>query len=304
MDFGKVSNLSQIDFSLPPPHPATQLTLARVAPVAYRQPRIYLGCPTWTNKVWLGSYYPAGLPAKDFLAAYSAQLNTIELNTTHYRIPDADTVAKWCAAVTPEFKFCPKWPQQISHELELQCAESATAAFCAALLRFGEKLGTSFLQLSPAFGPDRLLVLEQFLSGLPRNIPLALELRHPGWFTDAVAFAELSGLLEACAVGTVISDVAGRRDVLHQRLTTATAFIRFNGYRHDAIDYARADAWVNLLAGWLEQGLQNLYFIVHYEDVSHAPVLIRYLSEKLAATSGLIINAPQPLPQPVQGSLF
>lgn len=306
MDFGKVTLLEAVDFSLPTAPLANLQLFARQKPLAYLKPQAYLGCPTWTNKSWLGTYYPAGLSAKDFLHYYSQQFNTIELNTTHYRIPDEASVSKWCAAVNPDFKFCPKWPKQISHEQELQGVESATQAFCASLLAFKENLGMSFLQLSPNFGPDKLAVLENFLTHLPRQIPLAVEVRHPGWFLNEQVFAKLAALLEACEVSTVITDVAGRRDVLHLRLTTPTAFVRFNGYRHDALDYARVDAWIKQLVAWLEQGLQTMYFFVHYEEILHSPQVIRYMLDKLAAATNIPVsaNSAKPIPQPVQGSLF
>ncbi|MDQ3291718.1 MAG: DUF72 domain-containing protein, partial [Bacteroidota bacterium] len=91
MDFGKVKHPEAINFMLPPASPETQHLLAKLTPVTYLKPKIYLGCPTWANKDWLGSYYPAGLPAKEYLHYYSQQFNTIELNTTHYRIPDEST---------------------------------------------------------------------------------------------------------------------------------------------------------------------------------------------------------------------
>ncbi|RDC65206.1 DUF72 domain-containing protein [Adhaeribacter pallidiroseus] len=306
MDFGKVTVLEAIDFSFPVEPLANQQVLARQKTSTYLKPQAYLGCPTWTNKSWLGTYYPVGLPAKDFLRYYSQQFNTIELNTTHYRIPDEATVSKWCAAVRPDFKFCPKWPQQISHEQELQGVESATTAFCTSLRAFKENLGMSFLQLPPSFGPDKLAVLENFLTQIPREIPLAVEVRHPDWFTGEQAFADLAALLEACAVSTVITDVAGRRDVLHLRLTTNTTFVRFNGYRHDAIDYARADAWLKQLVIWLEQGLQTVYFFVHYEDILHSPKVIRYMLDKLATTTAIPVSqeGSKPISQPIQGSLF
>lgn len=219
MDFGKVTHPAEVNYSFPPADPATRQLLKRLTPPAYLKPQAYLGCPTWANKDWLGTYYPAGLPAKDFLHYYSQQFNTIELNTSHYRIPDETTVAKWCAAVNPDFKFCPKWPKLITHEQELQGSESAVQAFCTALLTFKENLGMSFLQLPPGFGPEKLPVLEAFLTHLPREIPVAVEVRHPDWFTTSGMLAELGALLEACEVSTVVTDVAGRRDVLHRRLT-------------------------------------------------------------------------------------
>ena len=305
MDFGKVTLLEAIDFSSPDEPLVNQALLARQKTSTYLKPQAYLGCPTWTNKSWLGTYYPGGLPARDFLHYYSLQFNTIELNTTHYRIPDEATVSKWCSAVNPDFRFCPKWPKQISHEQELQNTDSATQAFCDSLLAFKENLGVSFLQLPPGFGPDKLAVLEAFLTRLPRKIPLAVEVRHPDWFSDKLIFEKLTALLEACAVSTVITDVAGRRDVRHLHLTTPTAFVRFNGYRHDALDYARVDAWLKQLISWLEQGLQTLYFFVHYEEILHSPKVVRYMLDKLAAT-GIPVSqeGAKPIPQPVQGSLF
>ena len=291
-----------MNFKLPADAEATGRVLSAVTSPG--KPRVFVGCPVWTCKEWLGRIYPANAREKDYLYHYSRQFNTIELNTTHYRIPDVATVHKWCAAVNPDFRFCPKWPQQISHELALQGAQSATEAFCTALTYFGQHLGTSFLQLPPTFGPAQLPILEQFLINLPPNIPLAVELRHPDWFTEVAAFNEVCALLEACQVSTVITDVAGRRDVLHQRLTTTTAFIRFNGYRPDAIENARLEDWVAQLTVWLDQGLQTIYFMVHHADITHSPGFIRQFIQKLTTATGISLEPPHLIPQTVQGSLF
>ncbi|UOR04498.1 DUF72 domain-containing protein [Hymenobacter aerilatus] len=303
MDFGRLSDLRYVDFSLPPDHPATAAVLARTTatPVS---PAVYVGCPIWTNKAWLGSYFPAGIKDADYLHYYARQFNSIELNTTHYRIPDAPTVRRWRDAVPPSFRFCPKLPQSISHDRALYNADDLTLSFCRSIGELGERLGWAFLQLSPHFGPENLPRLERYLLDFPAEIPLAVELRHPAWFAHAELFATVSAMLEALGKTLVLSDVAGRRDVLHMRLTTPTAFIRLNGHGLVPSDYQRADAWAERLAAWLGTGLQTAYVFIHQKDIMHSPLWTQHFLQRLQQLTGIAVEPPRVIPQPVQGSLF
>ncbi|OUJ71657.1 DUF72 domain-containing protein [Hymenobacter crusticola] len=303
MDFGRLSDLRYVDFRLPPDHPETAAVLARAQAVE-QTPRVFVGCPIWTNKAWLGSYFPAGIKDTDYLHHYARQFNSIELNTTHYRIPDAPTVRKWRDATPAGFQFCPKLPQSISHDRELYNADDLTTTFCRAISGLDDRLGWTFLQLPPTFGPEHLPRLERYLLDFPDYVPLAVELRHPAWFSDPGLRESVFAMLEALGKTLVISDVAGRRDVMHMRLTTPVAFIRFNGHGLIPSDYARADAWAERLAAWLGAGLQTAYFFVHQKDIMHSPLWTQYFLEKLNARTGLNVAPPRIIPQPVQGSLF
>lgn len=303
MDFGKISDLSRVDFSLPPDHPSTSSVLSG-GKAAGRKPHVWIGCPTWANKPWIGTWYPAGVQDKDLLYWYARQFNTIELNTTHYRIPDTATISRWRQAVRPGFMFCPKFPQEISHHLLLLQAQTLSDTFCASILGLEEHLGLSFLQLPPSFGPEYAATLERFLLSVPRQVPLAVEFRHPDWFKENEEARAGFALLEALNVSVVLTDVAGRRDVLHQRLTTPVAFIRFVGNGLHPSDYARINDWVARLKAWFDKGLQCLCFFVHQPDISHSPVLAQYLIRQLNETCELKLIPCQPLVQPVQGSLF
>ena len=305
MDFGYLPDLSAVDFRLPPDHPDTRRQLHANARDVSQRPTVYLGCPVWHNKPWRGTYYPAKAPEKDFLHHYARQFNTIELNTTHYRIPDEGTIKRWREAVTPEFKFCPKFPQVISHEHQLVNTADLTDAFCSAILGLKENLGISFLQLPPTFGPKKLPILEQYLLSLPEALPLAVEFRHPDWFSDFEAGREAFALLEACRVATVLTDTAGRRDVLHMRLTTPTVLLRFNGYSLHPTDYTRVNAWVKRFKHWFQEGLQTIYFFMHQHHIEHAPTLLRYLIEELDKICHLDLSyLCKPLPREIQGKLF
>jgi len=304
MDFGRLPDLRYVDFRLPPDHSETTRVLARAQATAPPEPGLYVGCPIWTNKEWLGSYFPLGVKEPDFLRYYAQQFNSIELNTTHYRIPDAPTVRRWQAAVGPGFKFCPKLPRSISHERELYNVDALTLTFTRAMQELGDNLGTCFLQLPPHFGPENLPRLERFLLDWPAELPLAVELRHPRWFADRALADAVLATLEALGKTLVITDVAGRRDVLVQRLTTHIAFIRLNGHGLVGSDFERADAWAERLASWYAQGLHTAYVFIHQKDVRHAPIWAQHFFGRIHALTGLPVQPPRPIPQQVQGSLF
>ncbi|NVO30905.1 DUF72 domain-containing protein [Hymenobacter lapidiphilus] len=304
MDFGRLSDLRYVDFRLPADHPETAAVLARALPTQPAPPAVYVGCPIWTNKAWLGSYFPQGIKDADYLHHYARQFNSIELNTTHYRIPDAPTVRKWREAVPESFRFCPKIPQVISHDRALYNADDLTTSFCRAIEGLGPTLGHAFLQLPPTFGPEHLRRLERYLLDFPAFVPLAVELRHPGWFSDAGLLATVTAMLEALGKPLVISDVAGRRDALHQRLTTPTAFVRLNGHGLIDSDFRRADDWAARVAGWLEAGLHTAYLFIHQKDILHSPLWAEHFLRRLHELTGMAVQPPRVIPQPVQGSLF
>jgi uncharacterized protein YecE (DUF72 family) len=195
-------------------------------------------------------HLPGQRPGKDYLYHYSRQFNTIELNTTHYRIPDAATITRWRTVASRGFTFCPKWPQQISHELGLQYAEAPTKAFCDSIRGLAEHLGASFLQLPPYFTPRQADVLVNFLENVPEEIPVAVEFRHEDWFRPSAVVEETFWQMEQMGISTVLTDVAGRRDALHMHLTTPTAMVRFVGNGLHPSDYRRIEDWTERLGAW------------------------------------------------------
>ncbi|MCC9167337.1 DUF72 domain-containing protein [Pontibacter harenae] len=302
MDFGKLQNISRVDFTLPPDHPDTGLLLQQEKKA--QKPEVYIGLPVWVNKAWVGQYYPAKMPEKDSLLWYAKQFNTIELNSTHYHIPTQSTIERWRQSVPQGFTFCPKFPQLISHESQLSRTLDLSATFCEAVASLEDKLGDTFLQLPPSFGPRQLQDLENFVKYVPESVPIAVELRHPDWFTDNVASLELFEVLQKYRASTVLTDVAGRRDVLHMRLTTPTAMVRFVGNGLHPTDYTRIDAWVERLKVWFDLGLQKLYFFVHEPDNTASPELATYLINKLNEVCEFDLRPPKKFVQPVQGELF
>jgi uncharacterized protein YecE (DUF72 family) len=305
MEFGKVQDLSDIDFHLPsdPPGNAARLSARHHPPHAAT---LYIGATGWSVPEWRGTLYPARCRPDRYLFHYSRQFNTIEHNTTHYRIPEADTIRRWREQAAPDFRFCPKVLQRISHAPDLGGRGELVGRFASALEGLGGLLGPCFLQLPPYFGPDKLPVLEQFLAHFP--LPLAVELRHPDWFAIPRQWEALTGCLADHGVATVITDVAGRRDVCHMTLTTPVVLIRFVGNDGHPSDLARLDDWADRLAAWSGQGLRAAYFFIHSPDALHVPGLAGTFRRMLAdRCPNLALRGPTPLQPdapPEQLSLF
>lgn len=291
MKFGKLPSIENVDFALPTPPKETEQAL-RLLKSTPQKPEVYIGCTGWSMKEWVGRVYPTGTKATDYLKYYAAQFNTIELNTTHYRIPTISTVKKWVTTSDDDFKFCPKIFQRISHTKDLGLSSTNIIDTKEAFSHFEEKMGCCFMQLPPFFGADRIGMIERFLNKFPAEIPLAIELRHESWFENKNATNEIFELFESKNIAPVITDVAGRRDILHMRLTNDICMVRFVGNGLHPTDYTRIDKWVVQLKKWFDMGLQKVYFFTHEPDNLLAPELALYLVEEVQKHCDVITRGP------------
>ena len=307
MHFGQVQDLRTIDFALPADHPRTAPLLASLpAPVgaaAEAGAQIHIGCAQWGGASMVGKFYPSGSKANSFLGHYSRQLNTVELNSSFYATPGAPAVERWREMVPRGFRFSPKVPGAISHRAQLVGAEDLTYGFCRNVALFGDCLGRAFLQLPPHFRSGKERELVNYVYSFPDSIPLAVELRSGTWFRERTVFDRLHDVFEERGVVSVLTDVAGRRDVLHQRLTTGTAFIRFTGNAPHVSDYTRLDAWVRRLGHWLQAGLRELYFYIHQTRTIDAVISVAYMADRMnqELNTGLALPALRDVKLPATG---
>lgn len=274
MKFGQVEDPSQIDFTLPKDHPRTKEILKENKSKDFN---VFIGCAKW-NKTDLKGFYPRG--TKDELTYYSTQFNSIELNATFYSMPSPEQVLTWKDKTPADFKFFPKIPNTVSHYRRLLNVTDVVTQFATSVLNFDEKLGMVFLQLHDNFKPKDYERLEKFIQDWPKEVPLAVELRNSEWFADEEIFNTTMDLFEKHHITNIIVDTAGRRDMLHMRLTTPTAFIRYVGANADS-DYTRLDEWVERLKIWKKEGLENLYFFVHQNIEKASPLLSAHFIEAI-----------------------
>jgi uncharacterized protein YecE (DUF72 family) len=306
MEFGRVDNIGQIVFSLPPDDLLTEDGWKGLPARSDGSFRLYAGCTVWGRKEWIGKVYPKGAKDKDFLSYYVKQFNCIELNTLFYSLQPLSVIEKWASLAGPEFRFCPKFSNTISHELQLRNADRETELFIDHMRSFGAKLGHSFLQLSDGFGPDRAAVLQEYVRRLPRDFPVCVELRHPDWFASSAreraAVKATWELFRELGIGAVLTDTAGRRDCLHMKLTAPVAFIRYVANNRHPTDFARIDAWADRIKNWKDKGLSTVYFFIHNREELNSPELCKYAVERFNAVCGLDLKPPV-LINPAPGTL-
>lgn len=290
MQFGKVEDeidLNAIDFKLPPDHPDNDSILSKSKSKSFE---VYVGCAKWGRPDWVGKLYPPKTKQADFLDHYARHFNCIELNATFYKMPTKAQIKGWKSKVGPDFKFCPKFVDQITHIKRLKPeARELVDRFLEAIYEFKENLGPLFLMPHPQMGPKSLEVQQAFIESLPKDIELFVEQRHKDFYANTEAFDKLFGVMKKNKSGAIITDASGRRDCVHMRLSTPEVFIRFVGNGLHPTDYKRIDDWVERMGQWKDKGINKIYFFMHQHEELHSPELCRYLIPKLNKRLGAAI---------------
>jgi uncharacterized protein YecE (DUF72 family) len=291
MEFGKTppQTLSSIDFTLPDDHPDNSRFLSGSR--SDISETLFVGCAKWGRKDWIGSIYPPGTREADFLRLYAENFNSIELNASFYKTPSRKQTEAWSAQTGPGFLFCPKVPNSISHIHRLKNIDDRLRYFLDGLAGFGPHLGGVLLMLHPQMGPKSLETLDNFLQKIPDDLKIFIELRNEAWY-DPSAFDEVCDMFQRNNAGAVITDVAGRRDCAHMRLTTDEAFIRFVGNDLHETDYRRVDDWVERIGHWINAGIRRVYFFLHQETEVNSPLIARYAAERFNAALGAKLVVP------------
>lgn len=148
---------------------------------------IRIGTSAFTAAGWPGTFYPEGLPERDYLTYYATLFDTVEVDSTFYRIPALSTVKGWYAKTPPGFVFAAKIPQAITHEKVLQDCDAELSEFLKVMDALGEKLGPLLFQFGyfnkKAFigVNDFLARLNPFLKKLPMGYRFAVEIRNKNW---------------------------------------------------------------------------------------------------------------------------
>lgn len=273
-----------------------------------------IGLPAWGFPGWQGQYFRGQGQA---LSDYAQVFNTVEGNTTFYRIPDSATVARWAEAVAgTNFEFCWKLPREVTHEPRPDLNQ--LSVFLERIAPLQSHNGPLLVQFSDRTGPDDLDTVRRILDLLPTDRRHVLEVRHPAFFSEPEL---LDDLIKSFDLGRVCMDTRPlfRGDLTHPEVRSA---------RHEkpevpvlpalknGLEFIRLvlhpDLPGNLV--WIEKaaeraaaallGNERLYVLIHCPNNQHCPALAVEFHQALATK----IDAPDwsPLPDwPVpQQSLF
>lgn len=242
--------------------------------------RIRVGCSGWQYKHWRGDFYPAELPMSKWFAHYAQTFDTVEINNSFYRLPEAETFAKWRTQAPRHFLYAVKASRFLTHMKKLKEPEEPLSRFFDNVTHLGDRLGPVLYQLPPRW-PLNLERLEHFLKALPKGHDHALEFREPSWYDDRVY-----ALMKRHKVALCLHDMAGA--VTPRVRIGRVIYVRFHGQQTYSGRYsdAQLDAWTDWLAE--AAGERTVVYAYFNNDVGgHAPRDALRLRERLARRLGL-----------------
>ena len=201
---------------------------------------IRIGTSGFSYDHWRGSFYPTDSRGHEF-THYASTFATVELNVTFYRMPSAATFEGWARQAPEGFLFAVKASRYLTHIKRLREPRESVALLMDRAMRLGDHLGPILVQLPPDM-PVELERLAETLDAFPPGTRIAVEPRHPSWFTDPVR-----EVLTARGAALCWADRRGPITPLWR--TTDWCYVRFHHGRASPRPCYESGA----LADWAEQ---------------------------------------------------
>jgi uncharacterized protein YecE (DUF72 family) len=219
---------------------------------------LFVGTSGYAYPKWKPSFYPADVPAKQFLRYYGEHFRSVEMNNTFYRLPKVEAAEAWAKDVPADFRFVLKAPQLITHIRRMNNAGEAVTAFLEVAAVLKERLGPLLFQLPPNLKKD-LPRLRDFLGLLPSQIRAAFEFRHASWFDD-----EVFGVLREHGAALCIADADDDLEVPFVA-TTDWGYLRL---RRENYTTPAMKKWVTRVQ---EQSWTDTFIFFKHEDTGTGP---------------------------------
>jgi uncharacterized protein YecE (DUF72 family) len=225
--------------------------------------QVRIGCSGWQYKSWRESFYPPKLGQPRWLSHYSSVFDTVEVNSTFYRLASRDAVARWVEETPDHFVFALKASRYLTHVKRLSGMEVYVKRFYEPLepLLDTPKMGPVLWQFPANFRRD-----DDRLAAALKAIPPArhaFEFRHESWFDGAVY-----DLLREHGAALVIGDHPERPFQAHE-LTADWTLIRFHqGRRGRRGNYSETelDEWAERISKWRRRAEVFAYFNNDWEE--------------------------------------
>jgi uncharacterized protein YecE (DUF72 family) len=225
--------------------------------------RIRVGTSGWDypsgKGTWNGIFYPPkggrrprGTPKFDELVFYAEHFDTVEVNSTFYRVPAQDAVRKWAERTPKGFEFSLKLFQKFTHpemfakatgDDPSRLGQADVDAFRAAIdpLATAGKLGALLAQFPASFKSDA--ASRGYLDWLLRafaGYSLAVELRHRSWSEDPKTMLSLLG--EHGAALAQIDEPKFRTSIRQDLLANTRTFYYLRLHGRNAAQWWKHDA--------------------------------------------------------------
>ena len=278
-----------------------------ISPTAVQNELLRFGTSSFSNKDWIGPFYPTGTKPADYLKVYATRFNTVEIDSTYYAVPSASTVDGWAKKTPDNFLFALKFPASIVHGGEEVLPNPRIVLlpdktyetrdrFLTVAARLGNRLGPLVLPV-PLFPPGYLPCLRtvhgktgSFLGDLPDEFRYREKIRNRRWLT-----ADLAALCRRHNASLVLTDYTGMPlgdeiEAQFDPVTTDFTYLRLIGDRKEieaitthwdktVIDRTdRLKRWAGVIQRHVRRNVKTFVYVNnHY--AGYAPETLRKLSE-------------------------
>ena len=200
------------------------------------------------------SLYPVEFLGKSRLEYYASLFNTVEINSTFYKLPRASTITKWTETVPHAFQFTFKISKTVTHAKSLDFSYEDVESFMRTVDHIGNKKGCLLVQLPPALKPENLNRLKKLLTAIRKadsnnKWKIAVEFRNKNWYNE-----DTYSLLKQHNISLVFHDLPASATPI-TAFTADFIYVRFHGtergYRGNypnefLFDYAQqVKSWLN-----------------------------------------------------------
>jgi uncharacterized protein YecE (DUF72 family) len=247
---------------------------------------VRIGCSGWNYDAWRGALYPEGMGPTRWLREYGRHFDTVEVNSTFYRLASRQAVEKWVADTPDDFCFTVKASRYLTHVKRLRDNPAKDFTLAKGLQRFYEgiellakagKLGPTLWQLPANFRRD-----DERLANLLDRVPPGrhcVEFRDASWFAD-----DVYELLRRHDAALVISDDP-ERPLPTPEPTAGWTFVRFHrGSRGRRGNYSPSELeqWARQIVSWRKSDL-DVYAYFNNDWEAFAPRNAAQLEQLVAA---------------------
>ena len=201
-------------------------------------------------------FYPAEFQGKSRLSVYGALFNSIEINSSFYKVPMQTTVKKWADSVPAPFRFTFKLWKEITHQKELAFNTTDVRHFMDVIAAAGTKKGCLLVQFPPSIRYNSIARVKKLLAAITKADParawrLCAEFRHASWYRE-----ETYRLLSDCQAGMVIHDKTHSATPLEE-MDLPFVYVRFHGPDGDykgSYDDSFLHEYAHYIREWLDAG--------------------------------------------------
>ena len=215
---------------------------------------VIIGTSGWWYEHWKEKFYPPGLDKNKWFDYYTKFFDSVEINSSFYRLPFPNMVKGWARKAPSGFKFTLKAWRRITHLKKLKNTKEDVERFFERISPLKDNLGAILYQLPPSLKCNFNL-LESFFEELPQNLDQAVEFRHESWL-NLIFFS----LLKKYNITYCIVSMPDFPEDIH--LTSKVSYVRFHGkeilygssYSDDELF-----RWAQIIKSFSGQGIERVY---------------------------------------------